>query len=203
MIISRCVTSKESRFKESLIALWSLPEVAAWITFTIMVRYRYNDYILQEPTFILGCFTLILYSILNLMHAYIHPFKMAPNSMFSYKLLLNNYKYSSWTLRIISFIFSFKFSLILVSYFWMRPRLKGDYSAHNWKQFNKLSIAFILLPYPLMMLSCFYFLLFDGLYSYPGYVALEIVFLSTIQMILLLLNTISSIECKTIGKVKG
>ena len=99
-------------------------------------------------------------------------------------------------------MFTFKFSLILVSYFWLRPRFRGDYSALNWKQFNRLSIVFICLPYPLMMLACFYFLLFDGFFSYPGFVALEVIVLSTILMVLLLLDALSSIRCKTVGKEK-
>lgn len=200
--ISECVTKRESRFKETFIAFWSLPEVAAWICFTAMVGYRYSDWIPQEPCFVLCCLALLLYAIINLVHACIHPRKMVPNSLFSYKTLLTNYKCSTFIFRIISYIFTFKFSLILVSYFWLRPRFRGDYSALNWKQFNRLSIVFICLPYPLMMLACLYFLLFDGFFSYPGFVAVEVICLSTILMVLLLLDALSSIKCKTVGKAK-
>ena len=53
-----------------------------------------------------------------------------------------------------------------------------------------------------MMLACLYFLLFDGFFSYPGFVAVEVIVLSTILMILLLLDALSSIKCKTVGKQK-
>ena len=83
--ISECVTKRESRFKETFIAFWSLPEVAAWVTFVAMVGYRYSDWIPQEPCFVLGCLALILYAIINLVHACIHPRKMVPNSLFVYQ----------------------------------------------------------------------------------------------------------------------
>ena len=58
---------------------------------------------------------------------------MVPNTLYSYKLLLTNYKCGTFVARAISYLFSFKFSLILVSHFFNAPSLKGDYSAMNWK----------------------------------------------------------------------
>ena len=200
--ISECVTKSESRFKEAFIAFWSLPEVAAWYTFVIMVGWRYREKLPDDPVFILGCLALLLYAIVNAVHACIHPRKMVPNTLFSYKTLLTNYKCSTFLFSVISYLFTFKFSLILVSYFWLRPRFRGDYSALNWKQFNRLSIVFICLPYPVMMIACAWFLLFDGFFSYPGFVAVEVIALSTILMVLLLLDALSSIKCKTVGKAK-
>lgn len=167
-----------------------------------MVGHRYREYVPAEPNFILAALGLLLYFIINFVHACIHPRKMVKNSLFTYKTLLVNYPCSTFLFRIISYIFSFKFSLILVSWFWLRPRFKGDYSALNWKQFNRLSIVFICLPYPVMMIACAWFLMFDGFFSYPGFVALEVIVLSTILMILLLLDALSSIKCKTVGKIK-
>ena len=90
---------------------------------------------------------------------------------------------------------SFKFSLILVSYFWLRPRLKGDYSAQNWKQFNKFALSFIVIPYPMMMLSCGYVLITDGMFSYVGFAAIECVALSSILAVLMLLDAVSVLKC--------
>ena len=102
--------------------------------------------------------------------------------------------------RAIAYLISFKFSLILVSYFFNSPRLKGDYSAMNWKQFNRFSLAFILLPYACMMASCVIFIMTDGFWSYPGFVAAEVVLLSTFIAVLLAIDAISAIKCKTVGK---
>ena len=177
-----------------------MPELAAWICFAAMVGWRYRNYPVWDPVFIGACLALILYELVNLVHACIHPRIMVPHTLFSYKTLITNYKCSTFLFRFISYVFTFKFSLILVSYFWMRPRFKGDYSAHNWKTFNRLSISWIILPYPIMMISCLWFLLIDGFFSYPGFVAVEVIVLSTILMILLLLDALSSIKCKTVGK---
>ena len=127
---------------------------------------------------------------------------MVPNSLYSYKQLLTNYKCGTFVARAISYLVSFKFSLILVSYFFNAPSLKGDYSAMNWKQFNRFSLVFIFLPYAIMMASCAYFIASDGFFSYPGYVAVEVIFLSTIMAFLMLIDMISAIKCKTIGKNK-
>ena len=134
--ISECVTKRESRFKETFIAFWSLPEVAAWWTFAVMVGYRYREKfnpVPTDPVFSLAVIAILLYCIVNWVHMCIHPRKMVPNTLFSYKTLLTNYKCSTWCFQVISYLFTFKFSLILVSYFWLRPRFRGDYSALNWK----------------------------------------------------------------------
>ena len=202
ILISEIVTKRESRFKEAFIAFLSIPEMASWLTFVGMVFYRTSRDGTFEPAFVLSAMGVILYMIVNLVHACVHPRRMVPNTLFSYKTLLANYKCSTFLFRITSYIISFKFSLILVSYFWLRPRFRGDYSALNWKQFNRLSIAFICLPYPTMMLACMYFLMTDTFFSYPGFVAVEVIVLSTILMVLLMLDALSSIKCKTVGKEK-
>ena len=103
--------SDESCFMEACIAFSSLPEVAAWCTFVVMVGWRSRSHV-----FVLACLALLFYAIVNAVHAWIHPKKMVPNSLFSYKMLLTNYKSSNFLLNV-SYLFSFKFSLILVSYF--------------------------------------------------------------------------------------
>ena len=63
-------------------------------------------------------------------------------------------------------------------------------------------MAFICLPYFIMMGSCAWFLMTDGFWSYPGFVAAEVVALSTIIAMLLAIDAISAIKCKTVGKRK-
>ena len=53
-----------------------------------------------------------------------------------------------------------------------------------------------------MMASCGYFILTDGFWSYPGFVAVEVIFLSSIMTMLMLIDAISAIKCKTVGKRK-
>ena len=53
-----------------------------------------------------------------------------------------------------------------------------------------------------MMASCVYFIMTDGFWSYPGFVAAEVVCLSSIVTMLLAIDAISAIKCKTVGKLK-
>jgi hypothetical protein len=139
---------------------------------------------------------------INISHAIFHPRQMHPNSLPTYKDLYVNYPCGTCMARFISYLVSFKFSLILVSWFCLSPRLRGDYSAMNWKHFNRFSMAFILLAYPIMMVTCCVFLYTDGFFSYPGFVALEVITLSSTLMMLMTLDALSAIKCKTVGKAK-
>lgn len=53
------------------------------------------------------------------------------------------------------------------------------------------------------MAACVHFLMTDGFFSYPGFVSFEVICLSTILAVLTFLDTLSSIKCKTIGKLKA
>ena len=197
--ISEITTKRVSNFKESLIAFWSIPEVLAWGTLIWFMWARVENENYATGLAVIAC---IFYVCLNSVHAIIHPRYMVPNSLYSYKQLLTEYKCGTFMARAISYLISFKFSLILVSHFFNSPRLKGDYSAMNWKQFNRFSLAFVLLPYACMMASCIIFILTDGFWSYPGFVAAEVICLSTFVAILLAIDAISAIKCKTVGKKK-
>ena len=70
----------------------------------------------------------------------------------------------------------------------------------NWKQFNRFSLAFCLAPYLCMMGACIYFIMTDGFWSLTGFVAAEVICLSTLIAMLLLIDAISAIKCKTVGK---
>jgi hypothetical protein len=199
ILISEIVTKQESRFKEAFIAFLSIPEIMAWVNFIVFLYLRIGME-LQTP---LAIIALACYMIINFVHAIIHPRKMVPNSLFSYKALVTEHKCSTYYHRTVSYLISFKYSLILVSYFWLRPQYKGDYSAMNWIQFNRISIIFLFIPYPLMMASCCYFLVQDGFWSYAGFVACEVILISTVLAVLMLLDALSSIKCKTVGKKKS
>lgn len=196
--ISEIATKRVSNFKESLIAFWSIPEVLSWGCVIWFMWHRIG----QSEATALAALAALMYICINCVHALIHPRYMVPNTLPSYKQLLQEYKCGSSIARGLSYVISFKFSLILVSYFFNSPRLRGDYSAMNWKQFNRFSLAFCIFPYACMMGSCIYFIMTDGFWSYPGFVASEVVFLSSIIQMLLAIDAISAIKCKTVGKRK-
>ena len=156
----------------------------------------------QSEATALAALAAMIYVCINCVHAILHPRYMVPNALDSYKKVLANYACGSAFARAISYLLSFKFSLILVSNFFGSDRLKGDYSAMNWKQFNRFSLFFCLLPFPCMMASCIYFIATDGFWSYAGFVAAEVVCLSSIMTILLAIDAVSAIKCKTVGKRK-
>ena len=142
----------------------------------------------------------LMYAVINFAHAIVHPRKMVPNSLYSYKKLAEKYKCNTYFCRIISYVVSYKFSLILVSYLWVNPRFKGDYSALNWLQFNKFSLVWICLPYSAMMAACIYFMATDGFFSYAGFLSLEVIMISTISTFMLFLDAISVFRCKKINE---
>lgn len=137
--ISECITKTESRFKEAFIALISLPEIFAWVIYIVFLflDIGYKSYklelgsLLRVPT-VLAITAFVTYCIINFSHALMHPRKMVPNSLPSYQTLVEQHKCTTrfhWT---ISYLITFKYSLILVSYMWNSPQYKGDYSASNW-----------------------------------------------------------------------
>jgi competence protein ComGC len=53
-----------------------------------------------------------------------------------------------------------------------------------------------------MMIACVYFLVTDGMFSYPGFVAIEVMVVSSVVTVLMLLDAVSILRCKVIGKAK-
>lgn len=51
-----------------------------------------------------------------------------------------------------------------------------------------------------MMAACIYFLLTQGLFSYPGFICIEVIVLSSIMTVLMLLDALSVLKCRVIGK---
>lgn len=72
----------------------------------------------------------------------------------------------------------------------------------NWTQFNRISFSFLFISYPSMMCSCLYYLLKVGFWSYAGFAAVEVIILSTFLAVLMFLDALSSIKCRTLGKAK-
>jgi hypothetical protein len=99
-----------------------------------------------------------------------------------------------------SYIFSFKFSLLLVSKLCNARRFSGDYKPSNWKEYNKFVIVFVVFPYPLMLASCALFVYEDGFYSYAGFVAIELVIVTTAMVVLSLLDALGNCRCKGTSK---
>lgn len=208
--ISEIVTKTESKFKESFIALISLPEMGAWLTYFaflfIEIGYKkvkkenaFKDDEKRIATW-LAAIGLATYLLVNFTHALIHPRKMVPNSSESYKRLEKTHKWGTKFHQYVSYFVSFKYSLILVSHMWSRPQYSGDYTTMNWKQFNRISFAFLFISYPLMMGSTAYYLATVGFWNYAGFAACEVIVISTNIFILMLLDTLSSVRCRTLGK---
>ena len=53
-----------------------------------------------------------------------------------------------------------------------------------------------------MMGSCAYYLVKVGFWSYAGFAACEVILLSTMLAVLMLLDALSSVKCRSIGKAK-
>lgn len=193
ILLSEIFTKTESRFKEAFIALLSIPELMAWVTFLIFNFARRG----AGGSFALALIALVIYGVLNFVHAIVHPRQMVPNSMSSYKSVNKNYMFTSYLTRLISYCCSFKYSLLLISYFCKMKRFKGDYSPLNWKQFNRFSLAFVIIPYPTMMFACGYHLYVDGLFSYASFVAIEVIIISSILASLMMLDAISALKLRS------
>lgn len=128
ILASEIKTKTESRFKEAYIALLAIPEILSWCTLLVLYYFKTGFF----GAFTLAAAALFMYAVINFSHAIVHPRKIVPNSHNTYKALCTEYKHSTRFMQVISYLISFKFSLILVSYFWLRPRFKGDYSKLNW-----------------------------------------------------------------------
>ena len=128
--ISECATGGIAHFKETFIAFLSIPEFLSWINLTVFIWW----FRAKLEGVLLGCIiACLLYMLINFIHSIIHPRKMVPRTLYSYKQLVNEYSASTWFFRLISYTISFKFSMILLSYFFNCKMFRGDYSVTNWK----------------------------------------------------------------------
>jgi hypothetical protein len=197
ILISEITTRTESRFKEAFVAMLAWCELASWITFLTFHFIEYG----YERAFIFGAGALGFYLILNLVHAIVHCRSIVPQSLQSYKVLHTNYKCNTYFVRTLSYLFSFKFSLILVSYFFMRPQYKGDYSQANWRAFNRINLVFLILPYPVMLFTCGFFVWENKIFSYTGFSAIETIVVSTVSAFCMFIDAISALKCRVKDKM--
>lgn len=51
-----------------------------------------------------------------------------------------------------------------------------------------------------MICACVYFLITDGMFSYAGFITIEVIVITTISSFLMLLDAISVLKCKSVGK---
>jgi hypothetical protein len=84
ILASEIKTKTESRFKEAFIALLAIPEVLSWCALAVL--YYFNTGLLGA--FTLAAAALFMYAVINFTHAIVHPRKMVPNSLYSYKALV-------------------------------------------------------------------------------------------------------------------
>jgi hypothetical protein len=78
---SEIKTGGVSHFKESFIAFLSIPEFFSWLNFTFFIWY-FN----KQEGVLLGCVIACgLYMLINFIHFIIHPRKMVPRTLYSYK----------------------------------------------------------------------------------------------------------------------
>ena len=77
ILISEIVTKTESRFKEAYIALLAWPELGSWLSFLIF-HYIEDGYM---GSFLFAGIAMVVYVLLNLLHACIHPRKMVPHAL--------------------------------------------------------------------------------------------------------------------------
>jgi len=185
--VSECRTKGVSKFKETMIAMLGLAEVGSWLTFLIFSAHRQG---FRYPA--IGCvIAIIFYGILNTVHAFIHTRKMIPETPKSYKQIMTNFKTTSLIIRLISYTVSFKFSMILISYFLLRPRLKGDYDGKQDLQFNIFILVFLLTAFPMIISACLSYLLIDVFWSYGGFAAVEVLIVTLFLASITLTDAIS------------
>ena len=110
-----------------------------------------------------------------------------------YRQNTKNYPCSTAMCRVLSSLVSFKFSLIEISH--LTKKQQVDYNSRNWRVFNIFALIFMLIPYPVMMLACGYFVYTENIFSYTGFCAIETIAVSTLIVCLLFLDAITVIKC--------
>lgn len=58
-----------------------------------------------------------------------------------------------------------------------------------------MSLVYVLITYPLMMVSVAYFIYTDGIFSYAGFVSMEVIVVSTIMFCMMAVDAISGCRC--------
>jgi len=58
-----------------------------------------------------------------------------------------------------------------------------------------MSLVYVLITYPIMMVSVAYFIYTDGIFSYAGFVSMEVIVVSTIMFCMMAVDSISGCRC--------
>jgi len=186
--MSECATVGRSHFKITLVALLSVPEFLSWIHLTVKLNGLLG---LTTPT-ILSLTASIIYFVINIVHSILHPRNMIREAPFSYKNLVIRYACSTWFFRLVSYVLTYKFSLILLSHLFDQNCCKGDYSSKNWGTFNRLTLVWLLLAYPLQLVGCILFLNQHPLLSPVGFLVLEVLLISTALAVIGLVDVVKN-----------
>lgn len=173
-------------------ALLSLAEMGSWITVTVFLYFRLG----QSGISFIGCAAAVLFSFLiNFIFIGIHQRLIIPNCLTSYRRVLDEYKLVTYSILAVSYLYSYRLILLSVSNLFKKPVFAGDFSQLNQRHFNRLSLVYILLPYPTMILSITYFIYTDGIFSYAGFVGIEVVVISTVMFCMMAVDAMSSCRC--------
>ena len=189
--VSEICTKTKSKFKETWIAFLAFPELFSWITFLVFHRARLGF----TSTWIIGFLAIVFYVMINWLHMCFHYWSIKPNAEVTYRNLVRKYYCTSCLVRLVSNTITYKFSIILVSYFCMSKRFRGDYSEKSWRTYNRFHLLFLTVPVPIMLFACSYHIYLDGIHSYASYVAIEVIVLTTISSTLLLIDAMSALKC--------
>lgn len=110
---------------------------------------------------------------------------------------MTNYHKSNVAILMISFIVTFKFHHLALSYMANSSKLSGDFDSVTWRTWNAIAFTYIIVSYAPMVASCVLYLIdtIDNFGEIPQYVALEVLILSTFVAILLIVGMMRICPC--------
>lgn len=91
--------------------------------------------------------------VLNFAFIFIHLRGIAGDPTPQYKQLKRDFKCTYHCCNIMTYLFNFKMSLFLISYFFGRVRFAGRFSSDNWQKFNTFSVLWLLSVYSCFMID--------------------------------------------------
>ena len=192
ILVSEISTKGVSKFKEAYIAMLSISEFGSWVTFIALCVHRQGF----KPAAIIALAALGCSLCLNAAHAFLHVKKIVPQASAAYQKVLTKYRYNSVFVRLVSYTVSFKFSLLLLSFFYLRREYRGEYGKTQMWYFNLISLVFICLCVPLICTGCIYYLIDDTVFSYAGFAALETLVITLLLASLMVVDAISVFKCE-------
>jgi hypothetical protein len=181
MTVAVCITiifKRETKFRESSIALICWVELGAWLA--AIVYFSGLGQILMGVALGLhvltnGCFVMV------------HEKLIFPRGDAYYQeVVMTEHKKHARCVMLSSFLFTFKFQHILLSNLAEKERYAGDFTDECWRVWNKFALVYILLIYPVAVTGAIFSIL-DPSSPVAGYMAIEVIIVSTYITILLLM----------------